>query len=244
MILKEFHQEVLKQTHEDAQKHAKRLFIIGSSLSVLFTFMFYLSGIFENDPRYQDVPLSLSLAVMLLQNWVAVMIVQIILTYLKCFGKTTGSRVMDWYPNVVFGFWNFVDRCYGIISNLILQEHVKQKISEDIWYYQKLHSKHDPIYKAELDALRSESAENKTKNDERFDAIESELQRLLEENAKTKRDLRISERARSKLRNLRNQAERERDIALREVSSKDRTIRVLLATIFRLELIIKKLKGE
>jgi len=222
--------EVSQQTRLKAQRNARLIFAIGGSTSALLTLVFYSLGIVQEDSLYNHMPLIISIPLVLMSVFNAIMFTSLAILFLKSFGEYSAPKVID-------GYWH-------VASKLILRERFKKNTAEGIWDYVKLHRKHDPLYQADLEKLQSQINKNTQK-----------INQLILENTQLKTDIekintefvrksKIDDLARKKLRSLKNQAERERDEVRKQNTKLTNLIRKLLSTIFKLELIIKKLKGE
>jgi len=226
-------QEVNQLTRAKAKSHAKLLVILSCSLSAFFTFSFYATGVVYHDPVYKDMPMYLAVPLLAVGVFNAVSVISITILFMKSFGEYSVPRVVD-------GYWN-------IASKFILRERFKKNTAEGIWDYVKLHRKYDPLYQADLENLQSQITENKQETNQlklRVSQVELENTQLRLENEKLKRKSKIDDLARKKLRSLKHQAERQRDEERTLNVKLTNLIRKLLVTIFKLEQIIKKLKGE
>lgn len=222
MSLKILH-EVNHLTRVKARNNSKLLIILGCFLSAFFTLSFYATGVIQHDPLYGDMPLIFGLPIIAIGTFNAVAFTSLAILFLKSFGEYSAPKVVD-------GYWS-------IASKFILRERFKKNTADGIWDYVKLHRKHDPLYKADLEKLNEKIELNNKENQKQIEGI--------------LREIRIKNLALEKVRSLKNKAERERDQAIEErdqaIETKTKLtnlIRKLLTAVFNLRIEIKKIKGE
>lgn len=222
MSLLDVHREINRQTHIQTRQHRKRLSLISAIFTALLTFAWYEMGIIQTSPMYRDLSPIIGLGFTLFQTFIAIFIIQIVMIYFVTAGKYTA-------PKVINGYWK-------VHSKLVIPEKVRMLTANGIWEYIKLHRKHDSLYQADLERLRTEMDDKlKTKADKNeIDEVRAEFERKMKV-----KDLVIR-----KEHNLRIQAEWERDKEKNEKEKWVKVNRVLLKAIFKLREEIKKLKGE
>jgi|SRR5579864_4452805 len=217
MILLEIHRQASFRTRIRARMHANRILLVAGIVSVLFTVAFYFdAGLIQSSPLYHGIPMEIGVPLVWIQSFNAVAITQLLIMYFRSLGEVTA-------PKVIESYWQ-------LSSKLILRERIKKDMANGIWKYIILHRKHDPLYKSEIDELNEKLEANKIEVNDKLEVF--------------MRELRIKNLAINKLTNLKIQAERERDLAIQQQEKSTRLTHRLLNTIFKLEEIIKKLRGR
>lgn len=212
----QFLHEVCQLTRAKARSHYKFLIILWCSLSALLTFTFFYLGVVQKDPLYGDLPVGMSAPLIIIGSFNMLGFFSIGILFLKSLGECSA-------PKVVEGYWN-------VASKFILRERFKKNMANGIWDYVKLHRKHDPIYQADLQKLEEKIELNNKHNDQKIDSVI--------------REIRIKNLALEKERNLRKQAERERNQAIQRSQKLTRLIIILSKSIIKLRKEIKKPRGE
>lgn len=113
------------------------------------------------------------------------------------------------------------------VNGILQDELIFRKMANGIWEYIKLHRKHDALYQADLEAIRTEVRKE-------IDEVKTDYMR----------QFRIQGLALTKEHNLRLQAERDRDSAKQLNKKLTRLIISLSKIITTLKKEIKRLKGE
>ncbi|MDE1819048.1 MAG: hypothetical protein KGI19_10655 [Thaumarchaeota archaeon] len=231
MSLLDVHREINRQTRIKARQHKTRTFLIAFIASALLTYGFYAIGLIQHDPRYTNIPLPVSTFLVGFNSFTALLIIQLIILYCKSAGEYTAPKVVD-------GYWT-------LVSKALIRNKVKKDLSDGTWEYIKEHRKHDPLYQADLEDIRTES-------DTKLESIKIEFNKRLE-NAKTEYDKKLDDIVRAyrirtlaweKERNLGKQARRERDYERQLNQKLTRLVIILSKIIIDLKAVIKKLKGE
>lgn len=245
MISLEIFREAERRTHVRARRNAKRIIITACIVSACLTSLFYYAGIPQQDSLVEHVPVLAGIPVVLISSFNAVAITSLMIFYLRSLGEVTIPKA--------------IDGCSKVTSKILLRDPVKKEMAGGIWEFIKIHRQHDPLYQADLEALRvdfdNKLKATKVELQQQLEDIKVDYDKKLED---VRRELRIKTLAVHKLTNLKKQAERERDekdiqlekisielrLALRRIFAKDEMIKIQRKIIKGLNDTIKKLKGE
>jgi len=95
MIISEIIREAKQRARVKAKRNAKRMIIIGCTLSAFLTFAFYSVGTVQKDPLYGQMPLAFGIPMLALQTFNAVVFSSLLILILKSLGESTGSTIKN-----------------------------------------------------------------------------------------------------------------------------------------------------